>query len=254
MYKLSIESKESDMKKAIIYVRRSTTKQEDSFALQRTALESFAEANGYDVVAEFKDTKSGTTNDREAFQACLEHLKSNPDTTLIVYRLDRVGRNWKALGLVEDYVSRIRSIEHGDNQIDITLFGMLNVVAKAESRAISARVKASYALRRKENPNAVFGVPKEQLIEMGKKSGEATTAKAIAFEQKVLFWNTTLNGMGYKTLKSKVQRLNELGFKTRRGCEWSIAGYNRTLKRALSRVPPLNMDLDMVEANKLAND
>lgn len=242
------------MKKAIIYVRRSTTKQEDSFALQRNALETFAEANGYTVVAEYKDTKSGTTNDREAFQACLEHLKSNPDTTLIVYRLDRVGRNWKALGLVEDYVSRIRSIEHGDNQIDITLFGMLNIVAKAESRAISARVKASYALRRKENPNTVFGASKEQLVEMGKKSGETTTANAIAFEKKVLFWNTTLTGMGYKTLKSKVQRLNELGFYTRTGKEWSISGYNRTLNRALSRVPPVEMSSDMDEAQILVTD
>ena len=241
------------MKKAIIYVRRSTTKQEDSFALQRNALETFAEANGYDVVAEFKDTKSGTTNDREAFQACLEHLKSNPDTTLIVYRLDRVGRNWKALGLVEDYVSRIRSIEHGDNQIDITLFGMLNVVAKAESRAISARVKASYALRRKENPEVRFGGDDEHMKKMREASGKTITSKAIAFEQKVLFWNTTLNAMGYKTLKSKVQRLNELGFYTRTGKEWSIAGYNNIYKRALRRTPPIHMDLDMVEANKLAN-
>lgn len=242
------------MKKAIIYVRRSTTKQLDSFALQRNALETFAEANGYTVVAEYKDTKSGTTNNREAFQACLEHLKSNPDTTLIVYRLDRVGRNWKALGLVEDYVPRIRSIEHGDSPIDITLFGMLNIVAKAESRAISARVKASYALRRKADPNIVFGAPKKQLVEMGKKSGEATTANAIAFEQKVLFWNTTLNATGYKTLKSKVQRLNELGFHTRTGKEWSIAGYNRTLTRALNRVPPIEMSLDMEEGQRLVAD
>jgi len=236
------------MKKAIIYVRRSTTKQEDSFALQRNALETFAEAHGYSVVAEYKDTKSGTTNKREAFQACLEHLKLNPDTTLIVYRLDRVGRNWKALGMVEDYVSRIRSIEYGDSPIDITLFGMLNVLAKAESRAISARVKASYALRRNENPNAEFGASKEQLIEMGRKSGKATTDAAMEFEAKVLFWDYTLRGQGYLTLAKKVARLNELGFLTRRGCKWSISGYNRTLNRALSRVPPLTFDADVAEA------
>lgn len=239
------------MKQAILYVRRSTTKQSDSFALQRSALEAFAESNGYSVVAEYKDTKSGTTNDREAFQACLAHLKANQDTTLLVYRLDRVGRNWKALGMVEDFVSRIRSIEHGDSPIDITLFGMLNVIAKAESRAISARVKASYSLRRKQNPEARFGASDETLKAARASAGKTITSKAIAFEQKVLFWDITLNGQGYTTLKRKVERLNELGFYTRTGCEWSISGYNRTVKRALSRVPPLKVSQDAATAERL---
>ncbi len=117
----------------------------------------------------------------------------------------------------------------------------------------SELVKASYARRRAQNPNIKFGMDDKHMKKMGKKSGEATTAKAIAFEQKVLFWNTTLDGLGYKTLKSKVQRLNELGFKTRRGCEWSVAGYNRTLKRALSRVPQIENKVFTEDLNILYN-
>ena len=102
----------------------------------------------------------------------------------------------------------------------------------------SELVKASYARRRKQNPKARFGSTDEQLAEMRKKAGKTITSKAIAFEEKVLSWNTTLNGQGYTTLKRKVERLNELGFYTRTGCEWSISGYYNIVKRALSRVPP----------------
>ena len=229
------------MKEAIIYVRRSTTKQEDSFALQRNALETFAEENGYSVVKEFKDTKSGRTNDRESFEACLEYLGKHPNATLLVYRLDRIGRNWKTLGMVEEFVGRIRALEHGDRPIDETLFAMLNIVAKAESKGIGARVKASYALRRAQNPDAKFGASNTQLESMRKEASRTITSKAVEFEQKLLFWLHSLDGLGYKTYKQKAKRLNELGLLSRTGCLWSSPTLSRIAKRARNRVPPITM-------------
>jgi hypothetical protein len=230
------------MKPAILYVRRSTTKQEDSFAIQRNALETFAETHGYTVIKEFRDTKSGRTIDREAFQACLEYLKSDPEVILIVYRIDRMGRSWQTLGLLENLHQRVRSIGHGDAPIDETLFAMLNVMAKAESQGISARVKASYALRRAQNPDVRFGRDNEHMDMMRERSANSISSKAIEFEKKVLFWDYSLQQQGFTTLADKVRKLNELGFTTRRGCKWSAPALCRTINRALERVPPITAE------------
>ena len=72
------------------YVRVSTQEQE---GLQRDALEKA----GCERL--FVDTASGTLGSRPALDAMLEHLR--PGDTVVVWRLDRLGRSlWHLIGLV----------------------------------------------------------------------------------------------------------------------------------------------------------
>jgi len=238
------------MKPAVIYIRRSTTKQEDSFAIQRDALEAFAESNGYSITKEFRDEKTGTTIDRASFQECLSYLETNEDVMLLVFRLDRLGRGWETMGLVENVFHRIRAVGYGDRPIDKTLFGMLAVLAEAESRTISARVKASYALRRKLNPGVKFGGDIIHIKKMAEASAMVRTEQAIKFEETLIHYDLILQKFGYKTQQQKCDRLNELGIKTRTGKLWSQPGFNRTLKRALGRVPSENQVSPYLEATR----
>jgi DNA invertase Pin-like site-specific DNA recombinase len=238
------------MKPAVIYIRRSTTKQEDSFAIQRDALEAFAESNGYSITKEFRDEKTGTTTDRASFQECLSYLETNEDVMLLVFRLDRLGRGWETMGLVENVFHRIRAVGYGDRPIDKTLFGMLAVLAEAESRTISARVKASYSLRKKLNPSATFGASAKTLEKARAASMVTRTEQAIRFEATLIHFDLILKRFGYKTQQQKCDRLNELGIKTRTGKLWSQPGFNRTLKRALGRVTAENELDSCLEATR----
>ena len=103
----------------------------------------------------------------------------------------------------------------------------------------SELVRASYARRRAQNPDASFGASEETLKLARKASSETTTAQAVEFEAKVLFWEHSLAGLGYKTYKQKAERLNELGLYTRRGCDWTAPALCRTIKRAKRRTPPV---------------
>ena len=103
----------------------------------------------------------------------------------------------------------------------------------------SELVKASYARRRKQNPDAKFGSSRERLDVLRKQAGEVISSKAVECEAKVLFWEHSLAGLGYKTYQQKAERLNELGLYTRNDCAWTAPALCRAIKRAKRRTPPV---------------
>lgn len=80
---------------AIAYYRYSSHRQgEQSIEGQRAEAERWAAANGYYIVKEYADrAMTGTNDDREQFQLMLRELERLHPAVLILWKVDRMGRN-----------------------------------------------------------------------------------------------------------------------------------------------------------------
>lgn len=136
------------MGKIVGYARVSTGDQD--LELQLDALRKA----GCDEPHIFTDKASGARTDRPGLDACLDALA--PGDTLIVWRLDRLGRSMPHLvGLVEELLEKgigFRSLY--DGAIDTTtasgelVFNIFSALAQFERRLIQERTKAGLAVAR----------------------------------------------------------------------------------------------------------
>lgn len=136
------------MSRIVGYARVSKDKQE--LNLQLDALKQA----GCDSKLIFKDKISGGRSDRPGLSSCLKTLK--PGDTLLVWRLDRLGRSLKHLvEIIEDLKERqigFKSIK--DGAIDTTsasgelIFSIFSSMAQFERRLIQERTKAGLAAAR----------------------------------------------------------------------------------------------------------
>ena len=134
------------MARLIGYARVSTGEQE--LQMQLDALE---EAGCVEI---FKDKASGARSSRPGLDACIEALE--PGDTLVVWRLDRLGRSMPHLvGLVEELLGKgigFRSLQ--DGAIDTTtasgelMFNIFSSLAQFERRLIQERTQAGLAAAR----------------------------------------------------------------------------------------------------------
>jgi DNA invertase Pin-like site-specific DNA recombinase len=83
------------MKRVALYGRVSTSGQSTDIQLQECR--QYAERCGYEVVATYTETISGTTSkdDREALTRLLEDSFARKFDTVVVYSIDRLGRSLK---------------------------------------------------------------------------------------------------------------------------------------------------------------
>ncbi len=219
--------------KAAIYTRKSTSsshRQMNSHRVQKECVENFCHVNGYNLVQEFSDSLSGTTNNREGFQAAIKWLKEDQDRVLVVYRVDRIARNLSVWAELEPVMGQLRVVELGNEPVNLMVLSVLLSVAAQESKNISARVKAAYKSIKAKNPSHVWG-NRDALLAV-REEGEAVRKKnADAYANKLLKMDTMLRNSGVKTLRERVDFLNEQGFTSRRGNPLTVQGYHRTLKR-----------------------
>ena len=133
------------------YMRVSKSDGSQAFDLQKDALL----AAGVDTRHMYEDMASGKKDDRPGMTACLKALRKGD--TLIVWKLDRLGRNLRNLvNIVHDLASREISLKvltgHGAS-IDTTtpagklVFGIFAALAEYE-RLISERTRAGLASAR----------------------------------------------------------------------------------------------------------
>lgn len=80
---------------AIAYYRYSSHRQgEQSIEGQRAEAERWAAANGYTIIKEYADrAMTGTNDDREQFQLMLREIEKLHPAVLILWKVDRMGRN-----------------------------------------------------------------------------------------------------------------------------------------------------------------
>lgn len=80
---------------AVVYARFSSAKQhETSIEGQLAAAHKYAEKKGYTIIREYCDrARTGTNDNREAFQQMLHDCAKKQFTVIIVWKVDRFGRN-----------------------------------------------------------------------------------------------------------------------------------------------------------------
>ncbi len=128
------------------YARISTADQDPQLQLDALAVA--------DCLKIYTDTASGTKADRPQWNACLADLR--PGDTLIIWKIDRLGRNLRDLiDIVTTLQARdvgVRSLTNGI--VDTTtangklVFGMFALMAEYEAALIKERTQAGLAAAR----------------------------------------------------------------------------------------------------------
>ena len=97
--------------RVVLYTRVSTDEQRDhgfSLASQLEMLRKHASQNNYEIAGEYVDGgHSGTTSDRPEFQRMLHDASERKFTLILVYRVDRLFRNTKALLALTDDLEKL---------------------------------------------------------------------------------------------------------------------------------------------------
>ncbi|MGN0363301.1 MAG: recombinase family protein [Bilifractor sp.] len=96
--------------KAVVYCRYSSHGQtEQSIEGQQAAAKKYADAHGYAIIHEYIDrAKTGTNDNREEFQRMLSDCAKHQFTVIIVWKVDRFGRNREEITF-----NKYRAKKHG---------------------------------------------------------------------------------------------------------------------------------------------
>jgi DNA invertase Pin-like site-specific DNA recombinase len=192
------------------YMRVSKSDGSQTLDLQKDAL---LEA-GVDESRIYQDLDTGRNDHREGLNNCLKALQ--PENTLVVWKLDRLGRNLKHLiTTVDDLRKRnigFKVLSGAGAQIDTStangrlFFGMFAVLAEFERELIAERTRAGLAAARARGKNG--GRPRKmdkQAIQMASSAMSDRNTKAGDIAKKLGITTTTLydyiNGDG--SLKEK---------------------------------------------------
>jgi DNA invertase Pin-like site-specific DNA recombinase len=198
------------------YMRVSKSDGSQVLHLQRDAL---LEA-GVEPVRIYEDLGSGRKDDRPGLAACLKALQ--PGNTLVVWKLDRLGRDLKHLVNTIDELSQhdigLKVLSGAGAQIDTTtangrlVFGIFAALAEFEAELIRERTNAGLAAARARG--RLGGRPRKMtqaVVKMAMAALADPRAKPSEVAQRLGITTTTLyayvNGDG--TVKAAGQRLLE---------------------------------------------
>lgn len=168
------------------YMRVSTAGERQSTDLQLDALVGA----GIDARQVFSDHASGARSDRPGLQACLDYLQ--PGDTLVVWKLDRLGRSLSHLiAVVEGLRARSIALRSLTEALDTStpqgelLFNMFGALAQFERALIVERITAGLEAaarrgRRGGRPRAIDPEKLEQ-IEIALKEGTSKAAVCRTF-------------------------------------------------------------------------
>jgi DNA invertase Pin-like site-specific DNA recombinase len=144
------------MKDTVIYVRVSQADQ--NCDTQLVHLREYCQRMGYPIVKEYVDHGfSGKTDKRPAFEQLLQDMRDRKFNTLLVFKLDRVGRSLQhLLGFLQelrnrqvDFISLTENINtstpHGE-----LIWNILGSFAQYERQIIVARTMAGLARAKME--------------------------------------------------------------------------------------------------------
>lgn len=127
-----------------VYVRVSTEEQSRGLSLeeQERACRDYAEREAWDVVAVWRDVQSGLEADRPGWQELLAEARRKRFDGVLVYRLDRFGREpadaFPAIKELARLNVKLYSASEGNEPL---VQGLLLLLAQEESRRTSARVQ-----------------------------------------------------------------------------------------------------------------
>ncbi|MGL6119732.1 MAG: recombinase family protein, partial [Fusobacteriaceae bacterium] len=163
--------------KAIIYVRVSTTMQEDGDSLiyQKKKCEDFCALKGYEITQIIEDVESGANDDRVGFLELQKEIRNTQFDILVVYESSRLSRKTLTMlnFVMELEKNNIKFTSISQPELDTTTpTGMLFFQIQAglseyERKQVSSRVKSSKFQRAKDGKwqggNLPYGYKKDNV-------------------------------------------------------------------------------------------
>lgn len=222
------------MKTAVAYIRVSTKAQEKSglgMEAQKAAIERFAQAEGYEIIAWRQEAETGKGLDaldrRPALAEALQ-IARKAKAPVIVAKLSRLSRDVAFIsGLMAQRVPFIVT-ELGAGVDPFTLH-IHAALAEKERAMIAERTRE--ALAEKKKAGALLG-NRTNLAQAQAKGAASNAAGADAFAGNVLPIVQKLQAQGVTTTRALAEALNARGVKTARGGEWAAMTVKRLLDRA----------------------
>ncbi|MGA2923854.1 MAG: recombinase family protein [Candidatus Sulfotelmatobacter sp.] len=173
------------MKKAAIYGRVSTNDQ--NVESQFCDLRSLAKARGYEIVAEYSDTISGTKAKRPGLDHLLSDARRGRFNVVFVWAFDRIARSVKHFLEVMDELNRLnvgfvsfRENIDTDSALGRALIIIVAAIGELEKSLIVERVKSGMRrakLEGRQIGRARLDINREQVIQ-DRRSGMSLTAVA----------------------------------------------------------------------------
>lgn len=226
----------------VAYYRVSTEKQGKSglgLEAQREYVQTAAQAEGWEIVAEFTDHASGAISpaDRAECRKALELCRSG-GATLVVAKLDRLSRDVADIAaLIKVAEFKVATMPQAD-KFQLHLYAAL---AEQERTFISQRTKAALAsLKARAETGDVHAQAKVDRRSMGRLAGQVLgqAAAVEAIKAKADNWAESMAsyikaGMfdGCRTLAAMADWLNSKGYRTARGAEFTPMQVKRLLER-----------------------
>lgn len=216
----------------IAYYRVSTTRQGKSglgLEAQQSTVETFLSSHGGNLLESFTEIESGKNGNREQLQKAIKRCKVK-NAVLLVSKLDRLSRQVSFISNLQD--SGVKFVIAENPQLNELVIHVLAAVAQAERKAISERTKQ--ALQAAKARGVKLGNP--MLDEVRNTDSTAATAARIkkANEYAVNMSDSIeeiRQELENPSLRQIAAELNERGFKTPRGCEWTATGVSRVMAR-----------------------
>lgn len=218
----------------VAYLRVSTDRQGKSglgVAAQRRAIEAFAEANGFELLAEFEEHETGKGADaldrRPKLAAALSAARK-AKCAVIVAKLDRLSRDVAFVaGLMAQRVPFIVA-ELGPDA-DPFMLHIYAALAEKERAMIADRTRK--ALAEKKAAGVILG-NRTNLPEASAKGASSNRAGADAFARNVLPVIASIRAGGIDTNAGIAFELNARRVSTARGGDWTGVQVRRILERA----------------------
>jgi len=222
------------MKPAVAYYRVSTERQRRSglgIDAQRATVIRFAEAESFDLTAEFVEAESGKGADaldrRPQLAAALSAAR-RAKCPVIVAKLDRLSRDVAFIsGLMAQRVPFI--VAELGTDADPFMLHLYAALAEKERRLIGERTRSALAQRKAQG--ARLGNP-SNVVAAAALGRAAQASEADRFAANVLPVVHAIRASGVKTLSGIAEALNARGVRSPRGGKWYISSVQNVLARA----------------------
>jgi len=178
------------MKRAVIYARVSTLRQDES--MQLVDLRELAKRHEWDIVTEYVDRGiTGSKESREELDKLMKDAKRKRFDVVMVWKFDRFARSMKQLvtALEEFRVLGIDFVSHQEavdtaTPMGTAMFGMIAVMAQFERELIRERVRAGL-----ENA-------KRKGVQLGRHETRFDVEEAIILRKEGVSWGEISKRLG----------------------------------------------------------
>ncbi|CAM1343226.1 recombinase family protein [Tenacibaculum aestuarii] len=208
--------------KYISYYRVSSIKQGNSglgLEAQKSAVSHFLNSSDK-LLFEYQEVESAKLDKRPELLRAIQHCK-NENATLLIAKLDRLSRNVQFIYMLKE--SNVNFVCADMPDANSLTIGILAVLAQEERELISKRTKLALTELRKKGVK--LGSPQNLTIQARQKGTEAIKQNALNNPQNKM---ATLAIVGMRenqkfSYRKIAKQLNENGYKTRRGKEFTAS-------------------------------